>query len=177
MLMPRAEHNQLLRDLLAQPLPGVKTPGTRVFLGGSPLDHSQLYELIEAAGGTVVAEDHSWGNPVGELLTETTGDPLNAIAARFHRKPSSAVSFPLSEEVARCANRAVKAGAEVAIFSVLEVETAKVWEVPDEMRALAEQGVPSLYLKNQPYWSQNPEELKERIASFLGEAQNKAVTA
>jgi hypothetical protein len=44
---------------------------------------------------------------------------------------------------------------------------SQAWDIPDEIKALEEKGIPSLYLKNQPYRITNPEDLEASITDFI----------
>jgi benzoyl-CoA reductase/2-hydroxyglutaryl-CoA dehydratase subunit BcrC/BadD/HgdB len=178
MTMPRAEHVALLRALLSEAAraTGAFAPrvGPRVFVGGSPHDHPTVYEIIEAhgageaCGATVVAEDHCWGARAADWPVRTDLDPLLALASRFHEQPACSIAFPMRVTVDRCVRRAALARADAAIFFDLEHETAQVWETPDEIRGLAEHGIPSLHLSEQPYRIADPAGLRARIEAFLG---------
>ena len=171
MTMPVREHTALLRALLdgADQLP--PREGMRVFVGGSPHDNPARYAVVEACGATVVAEDHCWGNRAADFLVRTDLEPLQALAARFHQQPACSIRFPLRSTVDACVRRAAEARAEAAIFFDLEHETAQVWETPDEIRALAEHGIPSLHLREQPYRLADPATLREQIEAFLAPLQ------
>jgi hypothetical protein len=43
----------------------------------------------------------------------------------------------------------------------------QAWETPDEIKILKEHGIPSLYLRDQPYRIDEPEALKEKISAFI----------
>jgi benzoyl-CoA reductase/2-hydroxyglutaryl-CoA dehydratase subunit BcrC/BadD/HgdB len=177
--LPRAEHAELLRALLAgadaDPAALPPRAGLRVFVGGSPHDHPTVYEIIEACGATVVAEDHCWGNRAADWPARTDLDPLQALASRFHQQPACSIQFPMSATVDGCVRRAALARADAAIFFDLEHETAQVWETPDEIRGLAEQGIPSLHLREQPYRIADAAGLRAQIDAFL--APLRATTA
>lgn len=138
-----------------------------MFVGGSPHDNPSFYEIVEECGATVVAEDHCWGSRVADWSIRTDLPPLRALASRFHQQPACSIAFPMTETVDRCVRRAALAQADAAIFVVLEHETAQIWETPDEIAGLAEHGIPSLHLSEQPYRIADPEGLRERIAALL----------
>jgi benzoyl-CoA reductase/2-hydroxyglutaryl-CoA dehydratase subunit BcrC/BadD/HgdB len=163
----KSEYCALLRGFLAEVdlLPPRNEP--RVFVGGSPLDHPQLYELIESCGATVVGEDHCWGNRASELPVRTDLAPLHALASRFHQKSACSISYPLERTVQACLERAVNARSEAAIFFVLRDEVAHVWETPDQMQALAAQGIPALHLTEQSYWIEDVAGVRAQISRFL----------
>ncbi|HEU0167951.1 MAG TPA: 2-hydroxyacyl-CoA dehydratase family protein [Chloroflexota bacterium] len=166
--MPREEHSRLLRQLLSETLPRAAR-GARLFLGGSPLDNSQLYELIESQGAVVVGEDHCWGARLAELDLDDSLEPVEALADRYHRKPACSIQFPMCAVTERCLDRARAARADGAIFFVYEGDGVHVWDTPDELRAFEQAGIPTLYLGRQAYGLGDPEPLRREIDRFLSE--------
>jgi len=165
--MSKRDHNQLLTSLLDE-APETNSVGkARLFVGGSPQDHLQLYEIIESCGAVVVAEDHCWGGRCGEALADTRMPPFEALADRYHRTPACSIDFPMARVVDRCVARACTARVDGAIFCVLEGDGVHIWDTPDEVAALEGKGIRSLHLKQQPYQIEDPEPLREQIAHFV----------
>jgi benzoyl-CoA reductase/2-hydroxyglutaryl-CoA dehydratase subunit BcrC/BadD/HgdB len=165
--MPKADFNQLLRQLLADPPPHLPGADVRVFIGGSPVDHLQLYELVEACGATIVAEDHCWGKRCSEFSLDPTPHPFEAVADRYHRKPACSIAFPIGTVVGRCLERALAARVDGAIFFVYEGDGVHVWDTPDEIRALEQHGIGSLHLARQPYRIDDPDRLRVQVEAFI----------
>lgn len=89
MYMDKAEHNQLMEQLLRE-LKGRKidTEGkVRLMLIGTSNDDVGVVELIESSGGIVVIDDHCTGSRYfwNEVVPER--DRLSAIASRYIDKP------------------------------------------------------------------------------------------
>jgi benzoyl-CoA reductase/2-hydroxyglutaryl-CoA dehydratase subunit BcrC/BadD/HgdB len=166
--MPKAEHNQLLRNLLEVPPHSALRGKARLFVGGSPLDNLQLYELVESCGGVVIAEDHCWGNRCGEAPADTSLPPFEALADRYHRQPACSIEFPMARVVDRCVARACTASVDGALFFVMQDDGVHVWDTPDEIAALERNGIPSLHLTRQPYHFHDPEPLRQQLGQFIG---------
>jgi benzoyl-CoA reductase/2-hydroxyglutaryl-CoA dehydratase subunit BcrC/BadD/HgdB len=168
-IMLRQEHNDLLRRFLDEDdHPPRSQTDARVFVGGSPHDHPQLYEIIESCAATVVSEDHCWGARLAEFPVDTAIDPFEALADRYHRKPACSIAFPMADIVDACTRRAMQANVDGAIFFVMRADAGHIWDTPDEIRALADTGIPSLYLADQPYWTTRADELRGRVSAFVG---------
>jgi benzoyl-CoA reductase/2-hydroxyglutaryl-CoA dehydratase subunit BcrC/BadD/HgdB len=167
MVMEKHRHNELLRSYLDECGQRTAREGVRVFLGGSPQDHAELYELIEACGATIVAEDHCWGARAADYPVAETGDPLEALAERYHKKPACSIAFPLQETIEATLRKAKGGAAQAAIFSVMEFDIMQNWETPEELAALRAAGLPSLYLKRQAYRVKDPAALKAEVGEFL----------
>ena len=167
MFMPKEKHNALLKEWLsnAENLPAKQ--GVRLFMEGSPLDHLQLYEIIESCGATIVGEDSCWGNRSSDVPIEKLNDPTEAVMARHNSKSPCTRMFPLSRRVDYCLQSALAAKAQGVIFNVFKYDEMQAWETPDEIKVLKEKGIPSLYLKDQPYQISQPGVLKEKISEFI----------
>jgi benzoyl-CoA reductase/2-hydroxyglutaryl-CoA dehydratase subunit BcrC/BadD/HgdB len=171
--MLKSDHNTLLRELLAQDVlnqPALQGP--RLFLGGSPIDHVQVYELVEGCGAVIVAEDHCWGMRCAEFPLDPTAPPLEALADRYHRKPACSIDFPMGRVVERCVARATAGAVDGAVFFVYESDGVHVWDTAEEVDVLQQRlGIPCLYLKQQPYVITRLEELREKLSEFIGSLQ------
>ncbi len=167
MFMLKEEHNKVLAKFLEGAERLSARDSVRLFVEGSPLDNLQLYKIIESCNATIVAEDNCWGNRYSDVPVDTSLDPLEAIVDRYHHKSPCPRMFPLSQRVAYCVKSALEAKAQGVIFNVLEFDEDQVWEIPDEIKALEEKGIPTLYLKKQPYLLSQPERLKTIIGEFV----------
>jgi benzoyl-CoA reductase/2-hydroxyglutaryl-CoA dehydratase subunit BcrC/BadD/HgdB len=160
MVMMKSEHNRLLKLFLEEEMGSLPVKkGKRIFVSGSPLDHTRVYECIESAGAVVVGEDHCWGNRYSDVPIATSRDPLEAILDRYHFKSPCSRMFPMDRRIEYCVREAEKAGAELVLFFVYTHDDAEAWEVPEKMKALERKGIPGVVLKNQPYWISDPERI------------------
>ena len=167
MFMLKKDHTLHLLQFLKEVDKLPTRNGVRLFVESSPLDHMQLYDIIESYGTIVVGEEHCWGNRYSDGLIDTTLDPFEAIIDRYHNKSPCPRMFPLSRRIDYCVNGAVSAGAQGVIINVYEFDEALMWEIPDTVKALEEKGIPSLHLRNQPYRIMDPELLSPRIGEFI----------
>lgn len=145
------------------------TPGRRVFVGGSPVDRPRLYEIIEQAGGNVVAEDHCWGSRLADGMVAEDSDPIEALADRYARASFCSLRSPMAQTVRACVGRARQARPDVVIFWVQSGDPARSWEAPDEIRELRDSGVPCLLLSGQDYELADPSPVRAAIGEFLSD--------
>lgn len=167
MFMLKETHNELLKSFLDDADQRPVSSGRRVFVSGSPLDNLELYEKIEAYNAVVVAEDHCWGNRYSDGPIDTSLDPLDAIIDRYHFKSPCARMFPMHRRIEYALHCAEEAGAQQALFFVYKHDNAEAWETPEKMKALADKGIGSLILKNQPYGISEPEKLNADLNKFF----------
>jgi benzoyl-CoA reductase/2-hydroxyglutaryl-CoA dehydratase subunit BcrC/BadD/HgdB len=107
-----------------------------------------------------VGEDHCWGNRYSDVPIDTTLDPLEAIIDRYHFKTPCSRMFPMDRRIEYLIQEVERSNAEQVIFFVYKHDDAEAWEVPEKVKALTNKGVPTVVLKNQPYWISDPEKLK-----------------
>jgi benzoyl-CoA reductase/2-hydroxyglutaryl-CoA dehydratase subunit BcrC/BadD/HgdB len=166
MFMLKEEHNILLRQFLGEADKLPARDGVRLFIEGSPLDNLQLYGIIESCNATVVAEDNCWGNRSFDVPVNVSIAPMEAIIEMYNNKPPCPRIHPLHRRIKYCVDSAIEAKVQGVIFNIMENDS-QAWDIPDEIKALEEKGIPSLYLKNQPYLITNPEDLKASITDFI----------
>ncbi len=174
MFMPKAEHNRLLHEALQEISQYPPRHAVRLFVEGSSLDHTQLYEILESTGAVVVAEDSDWGNRtfdtlVDETFAATTNeiDPLDAIVERYHYTAPSPTKSTIQERVDYCVRRAVEAKADGVVFFLMQGENPPAWDYPEQRRALEARGIRTLCLDRQPYALADIAGLKAKIEAFV----------
>lgn len=143
--------------------------GKRVYMGGSPLDHTAFYRIVEDAGAIVVAEDHCWGARCAELTVGEDGDPFEALAARFVAQPACSLRASIDDITDANVARARASGAQGAIYNVMQGDTPQMWETPSQLDALREGGMPCLHLKRVPYRIEDPAPIAEQVSAFVAE--------
>ena len=164
--MPKDEHSQLLATALHEINSLPEREGVRLFVAGSPLDHAGLYQMIESLPAVVVGEDYAWGEALAEPLLSNDPDPIEAIAEHYHRI-APAMTSPIEADARRCAERALRCGAEAAVVWVSRHDDLQLFTAPDQIAALEAAGVPCLYLSEQPYRVDPASGIGDQIAAFL----------
>jgi benzoyl-CoA reductase/2-hydroxyglutaryl-CoA dehydratase subunit BcrC/BadD/HgdB len=167
LFMPQEEYNRLLGQFLSETDNNPQRGGARIFISGSPLDNTQLYEIIESFEATVVAEDHCWGIRYADGPIDQSSDPLEAIIERHLSRPPCARMFPTCRRIEYFLNYISQAKPQGVIFNVFKHDSAESWEVPQKIKALKEKGIASLDLRKQEYKIAEPEALKAQIGEFV----------
>lgn len=165
---PKGETTELLRELVAGR--GERSTGTvagpRVLVSGDRLDRPALVELVEAAGGAVVAFDTCNGLRHYEGFVENGDTPLAALARRYlqgrtcQRMPGGAARL---EHMADLARR-YRAGG--VIYSTLRFCDYSLFEAPRVEEMSRRIGLPVLVLENDYVWADR-ERLRTRLEAFL----------
>jgi benzoyl-CoA reductase/2-hydroxyglutaryl-CoA dehydratase subunit BcrC/BadD/HgdB len=169
MFMLKEEHNKLLTQFLdgAESLP--ERAGVRLFIEGSDLDNLQFYELAESCNTVIVAENSNWGNRYFDDPVDESVDPMEALADRYHARPSRLRTQSSGQRVDYCVQGVVKAKAQGTIFYILEWDPALAWDQPDQKKVLAEKGIASLSFSDQKYSLSDSDRatLKTNVEQFV----------
>jgi hypothetical protein len=138
--------------------PTLRSP-LRVALAGDATPDDSLHRAIEAAGGSIVLE-------LTESLPgiESADAPeLDAIADHFQSRRGPVLAMRDDPSwVARCA---ATVHADAVLFWLIEEDEALPWEVSRQMRALREQGIPTLLLTRQ-HWVAD-ERARQQVNEFM----------
>lgn len=156
-----------LEALVADPPPPMPDRGPRLMLKGSPQSDPHATALIEAAGGSVVAHDHVAGDTTYRALVDAEGDPWEALASHYQRAIPGPRVHPQSEQDAHFIALAEAAKVDGVIFFHDEWDDTLGWEYPDQKALLDARGIPSLFLKRQPYFDPPVEEQLAAVAAFV----------
>ena len=87
--------------------------GKTVVLHGSGHDRDDVYAAIDELGATVVSETHDWGEALLAGRVDEDGDPLDALARHYGRRP-----------------RAEPVAADVSIAWLRRGDAARAWSLP-----------------------------------------------
>ena len=164
--MPKADHNRLLAAVLDEARARPPRAGRSLFVAGSPLDNTALYALVEADGATVTGESCDWGERCMDLPLNQAIAPMEAVAERFHKSPPDLI-FPLDAAISDTRRRVRAARASGVIFHVYRHDDHELFDVPETRRALEADGLPTLYLQEQPYRIADPGPVKAAVSSFI----------
>ncbi len=142
--------------------------GARLLLTGSAQDDDSVHRATEATGATITADDHGFGDwwqldPVG------CGDPMAALLAKYHLNAPSVRSYPRATGDARLLAAAARGRVQAAVFFTHQWDDTLGFDYPTHRALLAEQGIPCLFLKEQPYRAPDHAALRRAVAGFLSD--------
>ena len=167
--MLKEEHNKLLTQFLDRSETLPEKAGARIFIEGSDLDNLQFYELVESCNAVIVAENSTWGNRYFDDPIDESAGPMEALADRYHARPSRLRTQSLDQRVDYCVQGAVRAKSQGAIFYLLKWDPAIAWDQPDQKKALDEKNIPSICFSDQKYFLSGPDRktLKTKVEKFV----------
>ncbi len=166
--LPPEEYNSYLADLIAS-LGDNKTTSTRgipVLVSGSIVEQMWIFDLLEAAGGRVVADDLCNGYRFCEPADGTGADPMERLIDRYiHHFPCPARSN-VNDRIVRFRELLHRSGAKGVVFIFQKFCTPHLADYPALADELKKDGVPVLRVEIDE--SGNIEgQLKTRFQAFF----------
>jgi benzoyl-CoA reductase subunit C len=169
MLMPKEDHAQHLERLLSalpQNTAVAEKIRPRLLLYASVLDDTELIELIEDSGASVVVDDSCTGIRYfwGEVRED--GDPIEAIADRYLQKIPCPRTFDSDARIDFLMNNVAEYNVQGVIMYILRCCDAHLFEMPGLQEKLKANGTSVLYLQGD-HSAAISEEIRNRIAAFI----------
>jgi benzoyl-CoA reductase/2-hydroxyglutaryl-CoA dehydratase subunit BcrC/BadD/HgdB len=139
----------------------------KVILAGNMMCRPDLVDMIEDAGGRVVATDTCLGvRHFGGLVEENASDPLRALAERYLVEVSCPRMEGIDERTRRLQQLASDCAADAVIYSTVKFCDLHLYDVPYMQDAFKQAKMPFLYLENDYEWS-GLGQMKTRVEAFL----------
>jgi len=168
MLTPKDEHNRLLNRLLCEVSDRMNLPksGVRLLISGSVMDNAELLRIVEAVGGSVVADNLSTGSRYFWDLVDSDSETLRAIARRYLDKVPCPFLYHSEDRFKHAMDMAKRFDVEGAIIFVLKFCDLHMFDAPFLKEVLESLGLPVLYLE----WEHETTgiaQLTTRIEAFI----------
>ncbi len=169
MFMPVEEHNRLMAQLLSEIKDGPSAAHPiRILLVGNLCVFDEIYDYIEAGGGTVVGDDMCTGSRYFIVnADENSADPIHAIADRIIKRPICAAKHnPLVDRGAYLKEMIQDTGAHGVIFLMIKFCDPHSFDYPYLKESVDQLKVPHLLLETE---MDNPSlgQIKTRIEAFM----------
>jgi benzoyl-CoA reductase/2-hydroxyglutaryl-CoA dehydratase subunit BcrC/BadD/HgdB len=165
--MARDAYTAWLDELLAGSEALAPISGARLMVKGSPHDDDSFYRLVESCGAIVVADDHTSGERVFEHCVAEKGDPMAALTDHYHRHSVSPRSYPQEEQDRRFIELVEAARVQGVIFYHDEWDDVLGWDYPEQKKLLDARGIPSMFLKKQPYRTPDRAAQRDAVLSLV----------
>lgn len=169
MLTPKDEHNKLLNRLLREVFSRSNPPksGVRLLVSGSVIDDAELLRIVEAVGGSVVADDLCTGSRYfWDLVDSDVESPLRAIARRYLDKVPCPFTYQSEDRFRHVMDMAKGYNVEGAIIFVLKFCDTHMFDAPPLKEELESSGLPVLYLEWEHAMT-GIAQLRTRIEAFI----------
>jgi len=168
MLAPKDEHNRLLTQLLRGVSNKSSQPksGARLLVSGSVMDTRDLLKIVEACGGSVVADDLSTGSRYFWDEVDSNAEPLHAIASRYLNKVPCPFTYQSENRFRHVMDLAKGYDVDGAVIFVLKFCDPHLFDAPLLKEELESSGLPVLYLEVEHALS-GVAQLRTRIEAFI----------
>lgn len=168
MLIPKKEHNKLLKQLLKEieNRSDPPKPGVRLLITGSMMDITDLLNIIETVGGIAVTDDLCTGTRYFWNLVRADKDPIKAISKRYLNKIPSPSRYHHQERFNHIKNMIKQYNVEAVINFLLKFCDTHMFDAPLLTEELKNQGIPVLNLE----WEHTRSgiaPIKTRIEAFI----------
>ena len=169
MLMPKGEHNQILRKVLAHgesfPVNPRSTPPVRVFLSGKLVEPLEIFRWMDEVGFLVAGDDLAVGSRYFSYEIEDEGDALSALAQSYlQRIPNALVEGP-EDRLSFMLKKVREDGLQGVIFVHLKFCEPLIFDYPDLKKGLDREGIPNLFIETELH-SYAAGQIKTRLQAF-----------
>ena len=175
MLWPPEKDSEFLKSFIAE-VKQKKQPSqdnrVRIFVSGAMLPNTELFELIEEEGGTVIADDLCVGSRYSRGTIRTDQEPLNALATHYLAEeevnwqcPSMVTEGRLDERLKYIEDAATNYDIKGVILPVPIYCDPNCWDRIWFLSKLRESGIPTLALDQEGHMKS--EAVRTRIAAFI----------
>jgi hypothetical protein len=154
-LVPPSQFAELAVSALAEAQQRPTRAIHPVVVSGSGQDSLEDYAAIEAAGATIVGDDHSWGPPVE--IPHNPGAWLAPLLAGYAHSRPTGTKYPIQLRAAHTARLAVESGAKAVIVLCRQGEEGSPWDYPATARLLDAHQIAHQQLLHLPYGSESPD--------------------
>lgn len=171
MFMDRARHTELVKELTeeAKNWPVIDAP--RILVYGSDHEYTDLYEILEAAGGQPVFEDQNWGARHYDMDVPTNVLPINGLAGRYMNRMFAANNSYVAERVAQMKEFIATYKIDAVLFYMNQNDETVSWDYPSQKKVLDDMGIPHQVYFNQPFPIQDRDGLKDKLAKLVAAAK------
>ena len=175
MVWPPEKSIEFLRSLISRAKQEGKAEREgrlRLFLSGSVLPNSELYEVIEEEGGTVVADDLCTGSRYMRGSISEDGDPLEALASYYlvedeinWQCPSMLTEKRAEERLKYIEDTVESLGIHGVVFAIPIYCDMCSWDRIWLVHQLQQKGIRTLILDQEG--SMKTDAVRTRIAAFI----------
>lgn len=143
----------LAKDLVAMARQIPASTGPRIMLSGVMQDDPALYELIEATGAHVVADDHVTGERIFAHLIEEDVDPYDAITEHYQLHAPGLRQYPQKRQDDRFYATCQAAQVDADLCVLEDGDDTLGWDWPHRRDYLKKMGIVSHLLTGQNYFA------------------------
>jgi len=171
-IMPRPQHNRMLRELLKTIHKGPERTGTRIILVGLLFERelaegNNLFSILRESNALVVWDDLASGMRYRLERVEGSkgGDPLDRLVESFMGPQPAPLRSPAERKAGQLLKATREYGGEGVIFLIPKYCDPILFDIPTLIPILKENDVPSLCLEVSGSLSEG--QMRTRVEAFL----------
>ncbi len=157
---------QLITHLTLRPAISKKGSGVMI-ISAEPLRFTQLHEMIEDVGGTIMAEDDVWGSRTASHDIAADGSIEDAIFAKYTVHSSGPDSFPASKRDEFLNEMLKRDEIGAIVFYVPPSDRKLGWDLPRLTQKIEATGLPCIKLFHDLANPKGAESIKSELREFL----------
>ena len=146
---------------------GVKKGSGVLIISAEPLRFTQLHEMIESLGGTVMAEDDVWGSRTASSDIALDGSIEEAIFTKYTVQSSGPDSFPAAKRDEFLLSMLKRDEIGAIVFYVPPSDRKLGWDLPRLTQMIEASGRPCLKLFHDLATPKGAEAIKSELSAFL----------
>jgi len=141
--------------------------GPRLMISGSMQDDPGFFEVVEAAGAHIAADDHVGGERLSAHPVDEAMHPMEALTTHYQLHMPTLRQYPQAPQDARFLETCRAAGIDGHVCVLEDNDDTLGWDYPPRRKALEAISVPSLLLPGQSYFAPDRAAQKAAISAFL----------
>lgn len=170
MVMPKNEHNQILKEILAHVESSCarfdNRPPVKVFVSGKLVEPLEIFQWMDEAGILVAGDDLAVGSRYFSYGIKGEGDALKSLAqSYFERIPNALVEGP-KDHLSFILKKVQENGIEGVIFVHLKFCEPLAFDYPGIKKGLDQRGIPNLFIETELH-GYNVGQIKTRLQAFV----------
>ena len=169
MVMPKNEHNKILKEVLvhaeSSPANFNNRPPVKVFVSGKLVEPLEIFQWMDDAGILVADDDLAVGSRYFSYEIEGEGDALNALAQSYFQRIPNALVEGAEDRLSFILKKVRENGLKGVIFVHLKFCEPLIFDYPDIKKGLDQEGIPNLFIETELH-SYATGQIKTRLQAF-----------
>ena len=169
MLMPKMEHNNILREVLSYMESSSINLNTnlpvKIFLSGKLIEPLEIFQWMDEMGIFVAYDDLAVGSRYFSYEVKEESDALSALADSYFLRIPNATVEGTEDRLGYILKQVRKNCLKAVIFIQLKFCESLIFDYPDLKKGLDQAGIPNLFIETELH-SFNAGRIKTRLQAF-----------
>ena len=169
MLMPKIEHNNILKEIIAHMKSSFRNPDTnlpvKIFLSGKLIEPLEIFKWMDDVEISATYDDLAVGSRYFSYEVKKESDALSALADSYFVRIPHATVVGTGDRLSYILEQIRENDLKGVIFIHLKFCEPLVFDYPDLKKGLDQRGIPNLLLETQLH-SFNEGQIRTRLQAF-----------